>query len=496
MKLGKSEEYKIIVTEEILSSNKGNLLLDRVNNRKIRKISFNLKCTEKLTLISTLHNLELRKEILPTTYLRNSRKICTIQNLGLNYELNFNNEITSLSNNYWIDISKTYQNELIKYKLFNNDIFKIGSKIFKILEMKTLSLNNKKLSLITFENKNKNARATTLGNKITFISKNSNNLLIDTDNNNNNSSIHEKLSLNSSSFIKLNLDNNKLNKLPLKTYIDCQKICRICLGTLIEKENPFISPCLCKGTMEYVHLNCLKKNIKSKLIKFDNFNDLIRIYYFSNFSCELCGMIYPKSFYLNDKKISFQIFDFNLPLTNFIFMESTSNNKKYEIAFYIFDFNKSEKISIGKENVDLILDDNLINYYHCDIYLNKGSFYINDNNFDGGTLVNIGRNNKIYLSYSQPLFIVYKSFLYSFNLKLSFCNIFFSCLSCKKQMPIKKLNYNSIFHIYGKSNDNNCNKENEMFHIDQIENKIIPFRGKENKLSVTINPKFIKNLGI
>ena len=73
MKLGKSEEYKIIVTEEILSSNKGNLLLDRVNNRKIRKISFNLKCTEKLTLISTLHNLELRKEILPTTYLRNSR---------------------------------------------------------------------------------------------------------------------------------------------------------------------------------------------------------------------------------------------------------------------------------------------------------------------------------------------------------------------------------------------------------------------------------------
>jgi hypothetical protein len=63
-------------------------------------------------------------------------------------------------------------------------------------------------------------------------------------------------------------------------------------------------------------------------------------------------------------------------------------------------------------------------------------------------------------------------------------------------MPIKKLNYNSIFHIYGKSNDNNCNKENEMFHIDQIENKIIPFRGKENKLSVTINPNLIKNLGI
>ena len=44
-----------------------------------------------------------------------------------------------------------------------------------------------------------------------------------------------------------------------------------------------------------------------------------------NFSCELCGMIYPKSFYLNDKKISFQIFDFNLPLTNFIFTDNFYN---------------------------------------------------------------------------------------------------------------------------------------------------------------------------
>ncbi len=514
MKIGKCEEYKIIITEELLSNNKGNLLLDRVNNRKIRKISFSLKNTEKITLISTLHNLELRKEILTTTYLRNCRKICTIQNLGLNYEVNFNKEIKTLSNNYWIDISKTYKDEITKYKLFNNDVFKIGSKIFKILEIKSTILYNKKLSQRTFENKNKNARSTTLGNKMTFLSKNSNNIIIDTDINNNNnnnnnsnynnnnnsnnnsSSLHEKLSLNSSSFIKLNLDNNKLNKYPLKTYIESQKICRICLGTFFQKENPFISPCLCKGTMEFVHLHCLQKNIKSKLIKFDNLNDLIRIYYFSNFSCELCGMIYPKSIYLKEKKISFQIFDFNLPLTNFIFMESISNNNKnYEIAFYVLDFNKSEKISIGKENVDLILDDNLINYYQCDIYLDKGAFYINDHNFDGGTLVNIGRNNKIYLSYSQPLFIVYKTYLYSFKLKIRFCKIFFSCLCCIKQIPIKKLNYNSIFQIYGKSNDKKCN-ENEIFPIDKIENKIIPFRGKENKLSATINPNLIKNLGI
>ena len=149
MKKGISEEYNIIITEEILSNNKGNLLLDRVNNRKIKKITFSLHKSEKMTLVSTLNNLELRKEILTTTYLRNCRKVCTIQNLGLNYEVNFDKEIKTLSNNYWIDISKTYQNEITKYKLFNNDIFKIGSKIFKILEIKTVTLNNRNLTQMT-----------------------------------------------------------------------------------------------------------------------------------------------------------------------------------------------------------------------------------------------------------------------------------------------------------------------------------------------------------
>jgi predicted Zn-ribbon and HTH transcriptional regulator len=44
--------------------------------------------------------------------------------------------------------------------------------------------------------------------------------------------------------------------------------CRICLGEEEDdevEENPLISPCKCNGTMQYIHLECLKKWLDSKI---------------------------------------------------------------------------------------------------------------------------------------------------------------------------------------------------------------------------------------
>ena len=66
------------------------------------------------------------------------------------------------------------------------------------------------------------------------------------------------------------------------------KICRICFEKG-EKNNPLISPCLCEGSIKYVHQNCLKKwliksNIKPELAK-----------------CEICKYKYGLRFF-KDKK--------------------------------------------------------------------------------------------------------------------------------------------------------------------------------------------------
>jgi hypothetical protein len=39
---------------------------------------------------------------------------------------------------------------------------------------------------------------------------------------------------------------------------NADNMCRICFSDDSDKENPLISPCKCSGSMQYVHLNCLR----------------------------------------------------------------------------------------------------------------------------------------------------------------------------------------------------------------------------------------------
>ena len=42
--------------------------------------------------------------------------------------------------------------------------------------------------------------------------------------------------------------------------------CRICLCENYTEDNPLISPCNCDGTMKYIHLKCLQRALRSKVI--------------------------------------------------------------------------------------------------------------------------------------------------------------------------------------------------------------------------------------
>jgi E3 ubiquitin-protein ligase DOA10 len=57
--------------------------------------------------------------------------------------------------------------------------------------------------------------------------------------------------------INLNNYNTKINPLYCKTYEEeeFEKICRICL----ENDGELISVCGCKGSVKYVHKDCIKK---------------------------------------------------------------------------------------------------------------------------------------------------------------------------------------------------------------------------------------------
>ena len=46
--------------------------------------------------------------------------------------------------------------------------------------------------------------------------------------------------------------------------VDRNPTCKICLFETIKEDDPFITPCKCKGTCEFVHFSCLKEWIDSR----------------------------------------------------------------------------------------------------------------------------------------------------------------------------------------------------------------------------------------
>merc|ERR1719203_2440275 len=67
-------------------------------------------------------------------------------------------------------------------------------------------------------------------------------------------------------------------------------LCRICLLEGPGEDDPLITPCQCKGSIEYVHLGCLRHWIRGRL----NLSDTpMGSYFYRPLACELCKTIYP-----------------------------------------------------------------------------------------------------------------------------------------------------------------------------------------------------------
>eukprot|EP00435_Cladocopium_sp_Y103_P058940 s528_g20.t3 len=68
--------------------------------------------------------------------------------------------------------------------------------------------------------------------------------------------------------------------------------CRICLLEGSSEDDPLIRPCQCKGSIEYVHLGCLRHWVKGRL----NIADTPEgSYFYRPLPCELCKTAYPAS---------------------------------------------------------------------------------------------------------------------------------------------------------------------------------------------------------
>lgn len=72
---------------------------------------------------------------------------------------------------------------------------------------------------------------------------------------------------------------------------DGLSVCRICLGEENTVEFQLISVCKCAGTMQYIHISCLKEWIDSKK-KFKR-TEKVTTYLWKGLTCELCKARFP-----------------------------------------------------------------------------------------------------------------------------------------------------------------------------------------------------------
>lgn len=162
-------------------------------------------------------------------------------------------------------------------------------------------------------------------------------------------------------------------------------ICRICLMEGPADDDPLVAPCQCKGSIEHVHIGCLRHWIAGRL----NISDTTGgSYFFRPLACELCKATYPTHVQSNGKTE----FLAEVPRTTppFIVVENMVRDSQQHSSrgLHVLSLadNKVVKLGRGHES-DVRIADVSISRCHATVRFHNGGFFLEDNNSKFGTLV-------------------------------------------------------------------------------------------------------------
>jgi len=164
-------------------------------------------------------------------------------------------------------------------------------------------------------------------------------------------------------------------------------LCRICLLEGPSEGDPLIAPCLCKGSIEYVHLGCLRHWIRGRLNLSDSSGGS---YFFRPLPCELCKAAYPT--YVQNEADPLQPMPLvEVPWTRppFIVLENMVRDSQQHACRGLHVISLAEKVlKLGRgHESDVRIADVSISRCHAMIRFQLGRFQLEDNNSKFGTLV-------------------------------------------------------------------------------------------------------------
>lgn len=125
--------------------------------------------------------------------------------------------------------------------------------------------------------------------------------------------------------------------------------CRVCLNNEETVENPLISPCFCKGSMKFIHLECAQKWFSGKYVSSSE-TDNVLIYSWTHSHCELCNQKMKLNYKIDgqnrnlmaitNKKKSYLLLESAFPdekkKNYLIYIVLSSNEETIIVNLYIF----------------------------------------------------------------------------------------------------------------------------------------------------------------
>jgi hypothetical protein len=269
-----------------------------------------------------------------------------------------------------------------KYRLNSGDIIKIGRITLRIRDIHFSSSNNKNDdnkndALNNSENGELNTKDLNTLKTEAFANGGSRNFLIKKVN---------YLSKSKNKGIKqISITKNLINKIEKKN-----KVCRICYVEEDDPENnPLVQPCLCSGSMKYIHLSCLKHWISTRSCEKIDTTKYCIVYIIKPVECELCKTKFPDLIKHHGKY--HHLLDFSKDFESYLTLESLTLDKyKNKFIYTISLENSNQKLKLGRgHDCDILLSDISVSRVHCFLLadkMNKNLFLI-DNDSKFGTLV-------------------------------------------------------------------------------------------------------------
>lgn len=176
------------------------------------------------------------------------------------------------------------------------------------------------------------------------------------------------------------------SKIDAEEKLDEEASCRICFCSDNSISNPLIAPCECTGSIKYIHTDCIKQWLRSR-IQTKTTSSTVS-YYWNDMNCELCKTSLPSSIYYMENKID--LISIEYPLKPYILLEEYTPESFNSNGVHIVTIDDEKTISIGRaQDAELRISDISVSRNHAGLSFCNNKFRIIDRKSKFGTLVKL-----------------------------------------------------------------------------------------------------------